>query len=268
MHQSSGFLNRVRWFDSGRGHPREPFSEAPSRHFRARPRWRDLRPSTSGLPGPPVAFRSGMFAPADGDGSVCRPFSALALRSRLFEVCGDPYDLARRNCRRSRVWWKVLWIAEVSPMQIARNDDTPLRLQRLDHFPNGGGRSSREFSSEVGDRRGSQPFDCRKHRDLAIAQPTVRAHPRSLLRLVVVVGFHAFLVVGMLGRAVLGRPSTAALNGRRPSAAHAAISAATASSARSHARPSAVLTSLRDSPRTARRASRFLVTGDQMRSRG
>jgi hypothetical protein len=27
VHQSSGFLNRVRWFDSGRGHSREAVSE-------------------------------------------------------------------------------------------------------------------------------------------------------------------------------------------------------------------------------------------------
>ena len=36
VHQWSGFLNRVRWFDSGRGHLWNPFSEAASRPFQAR----------------------------------------------------------------------------------------------------------------------------------------------------------------------------------------------------------------------------------------
>jgi hypothetical protein len=35
VHQSSGFLNRVHWFDSGRGHSREAVSEAALRVWAA-----------------------------------------------------------------------------------------------------------------------------------------------------------------------------------------------------------------------------------------
>jgi len=48
--QSSGFLNRVRWFDSGRGHSREAVSEAASRLFqdsRVGPHERKMRFSSA-----------------------------------------------------------------------------------------------------------------------------------------------------------------------------------------------------------------------------